>query len=525
MITSIITIALSLLLFNLKEIFNYRQVMKNNLTILAEVVGKNCASALLFNDRNNAFENLHSLSTEFDIKKALLLDNNDQTFATYLHKDWSSKINAPVQSASPDRIMESEDQGFFEGMPFFDDYLDLLVPIIFNGEKLGSLYIQQSLTKFYRQLLTQLWTLLIILSSASGLAFFLAQRSQRLFTTPITSLVNNINEISQNNNYQIRIENPYKNEFGILISGFNNMLMQIQKRDNDLAAHRDHLEDEVWQRTEDLQMAMIDLTKAKEAAETSDQAKSEFLANMSHELRTPLNHIIGFTDLVVSGRCGDLSETQAEYLGDVLVSSRHLLSLINDILDLSKVEAGKMELELTDINLPSFLDQSLKMVREKALKHHLQFSLKIENDFGTIPADKRKLKQILYNLLSNATKFTPDGGRITLTAERCDDAGQHIEGPDPGKSPTATANWLKISVSDSGIGIKKENLERIFKSFEQADSSSSRHYQGTGLGLPLTRRLIELHGGRIWAESEGPELGSTFSFMIPTFAGMTDEKI
>ena len=519
MVTTIITLTLALLSFNLKEVFNYRQIMRSNLTILAEVTGKNCASALLFNDPRNATDTLHSLNTEFDIKRVILFDNNDRTFAFYLRQGWLNEDRGPVQATSPAQIMKNKDQGFFEGLPFFDQYLDILVPVIFNGEKLGHLFIQQSLDKFHRQILSQLLSLLLILSGATALTFLLAHRAQRLFTTPITSLVNSINEVSQDNNYQIRIEDRYDNEFGILISGFNNMLIQIQKRDDELANHRDHLEDEVRLRTKDMQLAVTEIFKAKEAAEASDRAKSEFLANMSHELRTPLNHIIGFTDLVFSGKCGDLSDTQAEYLGDVIDSSRHLLSLINDILDLSKVEAGKMELELKDIHLRPFLDQSLKMVREKALKHQLQLSLKIEDNLDTIEADERKLKQILYNLLSNAAKFTPDGGRIILTAKRCADGEPHLGVSDSEEPVPTTGNWLKISISDSGIGIKKEDLERIFKSFEQADSSAGRHYQGTGLGLSLTQRLVELHGGRIWAESEGPKQGSLFSLIIPTLYG------
>ncbi len=524
MLTSIITLTLALFSFNLKEIFSARQVMKNNLTILAEVVGKNCASALLFSDPGSAKDTLRSLATEPEIKQALLFDNNNQIFATYLRKGWS-KDTEPVQSTSPNLIMKSEDQNFFEGIPFFDQEMDILVPIIFNSEKLGHLYIQQSLAKFHEQLFYQCLSLLVILAGASGLAFFLARRTQQLFTAPITKLVNSINEVSQDNNYQIRIEDRYENEFGILISGFNNMLTQIQKRDNELANHRNHLEDEVRLRTKDLQFAITEIFRAKEEAEASDRAKSEFLANMSHELRTPLNHIIGFTDLVFSGKCGDLSDTQTEYLGDVIGSSRHLLSLINDILDLSKVEAGKMELELKDIHLRPFLNQSLKMVREKALKHQLQLSLKIEDNLDSISADERKLKQILYNLLSNAAKFTPDGGRITLTAKRCTDGEPHMGVSDSEESLLTSGKWLEISISDSGIGIKKEDLERIFNSFEQADSSAGRHYQGTGLGLSLTRRLVELHGGRIWAESEGPEHGSTFSFMIPAFTETTNKKV
>lgn len=515
MVTAIITLTLALISFNLKEIFNYRRVMKSNLTILTEIVAKNCASALLFNDPDNATETLNYLSTETEIKSAMLFAENNQIFAIYHHKGWSNEDSESVQPTYSDQLVESADQGFFEGLPFFDLYLDILAPVTFDGEKLGHIYIQQSLAKFRHQLINQFLSFLLILAGAAGLAFFLAQRTQRIFTDPITKLVDNIHEISQENNYRIRIEGHYNNEFGILISGFNNMLIQIQKRDNELAVHRDHLEDEVRQRTKDLQTALVDLTKAKEEAEASDRGKSEFLANMSHELRTPLNHIIGFTDLVSSGSYGELNDVQVEFLSDVLNSSQHLLSLINDILDLSKIEAGKMELELEEVHLRPFLEQSLKMVQEKALKHQLQFSLQFRADLDTIQIDERKLKQILYNLLSNATKFTPDGGRITITAEQCDVAGRHLEIPDSEESAPTTGNWLKISIEDSGIGIKKEDLKRIFKSFEQADSSASRHYQGTGLGLSLTRRLVELHGGKIWVESEGLKQGSTFYVLIP----------
>ena len=520
LLTSFITVALALSLFNLKEVFNYRQIAKNNLTILAQVVGQNCASAMLFNDSSNATENLSYLSIEPEIIKAILFDKKNQTFATYHHQKLPSARNVDAstsdQPIKPEQIKNFHDQGLYEGLPFFDKYLDVIVPILFNDEKLGNLYIQYGMDSFYRELLARLFALIIILLGASIFAYLLAHKSQKLFTTPITNLVSRIGEITQNNDYQIRIENPYKQEFGILISGFNNMLIQIQKRDEELEAHRDHLENEVWQRTQDLQMAMLDLTKAKEAAEASDRAKSEFLANMSHELRTPLNHIIGFTDLVLSQKCGTLNELQNEYLSDVTTSSQHLLSLINDILDLAKVEADKMELELGEIQIVPFLEQSLKMVKERALNHQLQLAFDVESDLGLIQADERKLKQILYNLLSNATKFTPDGGRITVTAER-----SLADGQTPGANALEQSEWLKISIKDSGIGISAEDLERIFKSFEQADSSASRQYQGTGLGLSLTRRMVELHGGRIWASSKGTDMGSTFSFIIPIIATNT----
>jgi signal transduction histidine kinase len=494
--TSVVAMTLVMVSYLVMEFSSYRQVMIDELQIQAQIVAKNAGSALIFGDQKAAEETLKSLSADHDIEEAVIFNSEGQPFASYQKEE-----DSPVSlSADKPRLMS---------------YAEVRVPIIFDQNNLGSVYLVRNPRRINQRLQLQLTVSLVILAVAMMVTLLLARWLQLLFTSPINSLTTAVQEVSGSRNYQFRLPEQRQDEFGTLVTGFNHMLGQIHKRDNELAVHRNHLEDKVRQRTADLQTAMADLTKAKEAAEASDQAKSEFLANMSHELRTPLNHIIGFTDLVISGKCGNLSATQADYLGDVLSSSRHLLSLINDILDLSKVEAGKMELKLTDIQLPPFLNQSLKMVREKALKHRLRLSMEIENDLDTIRADERKLKQILYNLLSNATKFTPEGGRITLTATRCDDAGRQITEPKPEKSATTTGSWLKISVCDSGIGIKNKDLERIFKSFEQADGSSSRHYQGTGLGLSLTRRLVELHGGRIWAESEGPEQGSTFSFIIP----------
>jgi signal transduction histidine kinase len=272
----------------------------------------------------------------------------------------------------------------------------------------------------------------------------------------------------------------------------------------------------------DLAENNIELQAAVERARSSDKAKSEFLANMSHELRTPLNHIIGFTELVVGKNFGDLTETQAEYLNDVLQSSRHLLSLINDVLDLSKVEAGKLELNLGDVDLRGILEGSLAMVREKALAHGIRLSVEADGIPEIISADERKLKQIFYNLLSNAVKFTPEGGEIRMTANTISDFGLRTSdlekdggGPADNSASRNPQPGIVVSVADTGIGLRPEDLERIFKPFEQADNSASRRYQGTGLGLSLTRRLAELHAGRIWAESAGEGKGSVFHFVLP----------
>ena len=305
------------------------------------------------------------------------------------------------------------------------------------------------------------------------------------------------------------------------------LFAELKQAEEGLRHSQEVLETKVRERTEDL-------LKAKDAAEAASRAKSDFLANMSHELRTPLNHIIGFTELVVDKQCGDLNEVQEDYLNDTLQSSRHLLSLINDILDLSKVEAGKLELEVTQIHLRELLEGSLGMVKEKAMKHRIQLLTDMDGIPEVIQADERKLKQILYNLLSNAVKFTPAGGSVVLSARYLSfrdgqwftPDGQPVGLPlDKDDLVMKGKGLIDISVQDTGIGIKGEDLDRIFDPFEQVECSASRRYQGTGLGLSLARRLVELHGGRIWAESEGEGKGSKFILLIPVSTGTRHESM
>jgi signal transduction histidine kinase len=229
--------------------------------------------------------------------------------------------------------------------------------------------------------------------------------------------------------------------------------------------------------------------------EVANKHKSEFLANMSHELRTPLNAIIGFSEVLLERMFGELNEKQDDYLKDIHSSGKHLLTLINDILDLSKVEAGRMELEPSTFDLPSAISNAMTLVRERAHRHGIKLVLGADPNLGEIVADERKLKQILVNLLSNAVKFTPDGGRIDINAHR-------------------DADNVVIAVRDTGIGIAREDQDAVFEEFRQVGRNYTNKQEGTGLGLALTRKFVELHGGKIWLDSE-PAKGSTFTFTIP----------
>jgi signal transduction histidine kinase len=228
--------------------------------------------------------------------------------------------------------------------------------------------------------------------------------------------------------------------------------------------------------------------------EAASRHKSEFLANMSHELRTPLNAVIGFSEVLLQRMFGELNAKQDEYLQDIYASGQHLLSLINDILDLSKIEAGRMELELTDFDFPSALDSALTLIRERAGRRGIALRLSVDERLGQLRADERKIRQVVLNLLSNAIKFTPEGGRIEVAA-----VPRH--------------EFVEVSVSDTGVGIAPEDQEAVFEEFRQVGTAAKK-VEGTGLGLALSRKFIELHGGRIWVQSQ-VGIGSTFTFTIP----------
>lgn len=312
---------------------------------------------------------------------------------------------------------------------------------------------------------------------------------------------------------------------------------KIKRLNDDLSKWANDLED-AYLKLQILNRELVQRRKeadaAKLQADAANKAKSDFLANMSHELRTPLNSIIGFSEVLTDRFFGELNEKQAEYVKNVYESGKHLLNLINDILDLSKVEAGKTELELCRFPVKDAVFAAMTMLKEKAMKHGIDLNLDIASDADIeIEADERKLKQIMFNLLSNAVKFTNDGGKVSVSARRVGSSAFGVRSPEFGVGSSEKEriyselrtqyseldrDFIEISVSDTGIGIKKDDMQKLFKEFSQIESAYTKSHEGTGLGLILTKKMIELHGGRICVESVFGK-GSSFCFVIPVERG------
>jgi signal transduction histidine kinase len=290
-----------------------------------------------------------------------------------------------------------------------------------------------------------------------------------------------------------RLEVTRKDELGMLADEFNRMAGQLQESYTGL-------EEKVAERTRALATALAELDEKSRQLETVSRHKSEFLATMSHELRTPLHAIIGFSEVLHEQMFGPLNERQLAYLGDVLEAGRHLLSLINDILDIAKVEAGQVELELANVSLPETLRSGLTMHKPRADHAGVTLGLIVDPEDIVVQADDRKLRQVVFNLVSNAVKFTPPGGRVNISARLTDGV-------------------VEVAVADTGSGIALDDQELIFEEFQQARiADGAQRPEGTGLGLPLARKLIELHGGRLWVES-APGEGSIFRFTLPIRQG------
>lgn len=535
MLTSIVVIILSSIAFVAIELFSLHRRTLEDITVLADVTGKNCTAALAFNDTVAAEKILASLKAKPSVLLARLYNSGSLQLAEHINLKDGAKI-APYVSGEKERQLDllkiNAENKLQNWLPGVDRTTVVFKDIILDGENIGTVFIVSSLDEIYSQMQIYTAIVLTIVAISSFLAYLISCRLQCVISLPILDLVQTMKQVSIDKVYSIRAIKENDDEVGQLFDGFNQMLARIQMRDEELESHRGMLEKEVEQRTLELRETNAELTRivselkvAKDVAEAANLAKSQFVANMSHEFRTPLNHIIGFIEMIVDRHFGDLTKEQSEYLNICLQSSRHLLLLINDVLDLSKVEAGKLVLQSDIITLYTLIEGIKKRFDDQSRKKNIQLTTELDNMPEYIVADERKLRQVLYNLLSNAFKFTPDGGSITLKTRALSfNSDRLIDNPlqadhlpasldDTFRSVHPYCLW--VTITDTGIGMRPDVLKKIFNPFEQIENLYTRLHDGTGLGLALSKSFVEIHGGVIWAESDGENKGSRFDFIIP----------
>ena len=466
------------------DLVSFRDGMVHNLSIQAQVAGSNSVSALLFSDPHSAENTLSALKVAPNVISAGIYTLDGRAFASYQRDGGSQDFKLPPIPA-----------GQTEAHWFKDRQLVLVHMIVFQGKPTGVVYIRSDLQEMTRRFKRYAGIAAIVLLVSLIAALLVASVFQRAVAEPIVHLAEISRIVSRDKNYSMRAT-PTGNhdEPDLLIGAFNEMLGQIQEREGALRKVHDESEKRVQARTAELGAANKALELQNREVERATRLKSKFLASMSHELRTPLNAIVGFSDLLAEQTAGQLNDKQKRFVNHIKQGSSHLLQLINDILDLSKIEAGQLELHCEDFHLGETLPEVLSTVRPLAMAKNIQVEQVLEAR-SAVFADRVRFKQILYNLLSNAVKFTPNDGQITL---HCYEAG----------------NSVCISVKDTGIGIRPEDQAMIFEEFRQVEGKAGSPQEGTGLGLAITRRLVQQQGGTISLESELGK-GSKFAFTLP----------
>jgi len=482
------------------DMITFRQSMLRNLSTQAQIIGSNSISALLFNDPQSAENTLLALKAAPNILSAQVYLTDGRPFASYSRdRDRHRTVLPPIPSRQTETHWVEDDQ------------IALVRLIVLDGKPIGAVYIRSDLQELRGRLQRYAIIAAIVLSACLLAALLISSIFRRAVAEPIVNLSKIAKVVSRDKNYSVRaasIRSPA--ELAILIEAFNEMLTQIQQSEKALRKAHDELEQRVQERTAELEAAKKEVEEfshsillAKEEVERGSRFKDQFLSTMSHELRTPLNAVLGFSDLLADERYGPLNDRQQRYVAHIHTGGKHLLKLISDILDLSKIEAGRMELAREDVTVASAFSEVISALYPLAEKKSQALLQQVEPNLQ-VHADAMRFKQVLMNLAGNAIKFTPESGRIELVAHQVDDQ-------------------VRVEVRDNGPGIPAEQQQRIFEAFFRLTETGSAT-EGTGLGLAITSRLVELHGSKLGIESR-PSKGACFYFSLPLIANTPNQTI
>jgi signal transduction histidine kinase/DNA-binding response OmpR family regulator len=484
--------------FIVYDMLTFRATMVRNLSTEAQIIGSNSVSALLFNDAQSAENTLSALKAAHNILSAGIYSTDGRLFASY-SRDAGARVPAIPALSS----------GQIEIHRFKNKEVVLVRSIVFEGKPTGTVCIRSDVEELDSRLQRYVGIAGIVLFVCLVAALLVSSIFRRAVAEPIIHLAEVAKAVSREKNYSVRAPRTRDSgELAILIDAFNEMLAQIQKNEKALREARDDLEQRVKERTAELETAKKEVeefsysvVRAKEEVERASKFKDQFLSTMSHELRTPLNAVLGFSDLLADERYGPLNDRQQRYVSHIHSGGKHLLKLISDILDLSKIEAGRMELTHEDVTVASAFVEVISALYPLAEKKSQALLQQVDPNLR-VHADAMRFKQVLMNLVGNAIKFTPEGGRIDLAACKVDDQ-------------------VKIEVRDNGPGIPPEQQQRIFEAFFRLTETGSAT-EGTGLGLAITARLVELHGSKLGIESQ-PGEGTCFYFSLPLIAITPDQ--
>src|SRR5713101_8044311 len=480
------------------DMVTFKETMVRNLSTQAQIIGSNTVSALLFNDVQSAENTLSALKAAHNIMSAGIYTPDGRLFASY------SRDSSRNFSTLPSIPSGKEEIHWFRNKEIM-----LVRSIVFQGKPTGTVYIRSDVEELNQRLERYAGIAAIVLLACLAAALLVSSIFRRAVAQPIVHLAGVAKLVSRDKNYSVRAT-PIRGrgELAILIDAFNEMLAQIQRSETALRKAHDGLELRVQERTAELEAAKKEVEafsesvlRAKEEVERASKFKDQFLSTMSHELRTPLNAVLGFSDLLADERYGPLNDRQQRYVDHIHTGGKHLLKLISDILDLSKIEAGRMELSREHVSVAPAFSEVISALYPLAEKKSQALLQRVEENLR-VHADAMRFKQVLTNLVGNAIKFTPDGGRIELVARQVGDQ-------------------VRIEVRDNGPGIPPEQQQRIFEAFVRL-TQTGNGTEGTGLGLAITSRLVELHGSKLGIESQ-PGHGACFYFSLPFLAITPDQ--